>query len=125
MIDTTAIEKWVRGYVVAWGSDAPDDIVRLFTPDARYSPSPFEEPCVGAENIAAWWIDQGDSQIPWTFEHDVVGRDEDRYVVRGVTRYPEGLEERGKAEVYHNLWLVTLDPDGRAREFVEYWMLEE
>jgi hypothetical protein len=25
--------------------------------------------------------------------------------------------------VFHNLWLVTLTDDGRAREFVEYFML--
>jgi hypothetical protein len=30
----------------------------------------------------------------------------------------------GKAEVYHNIWLVTLAADGRVKEFVEYWMLE-
>ena len=45
--------------------------------------------------------------------------------MRAVTRYPEGTSDADGPEGFHNLWLVTLAGDGRASEFVEYFMLEE
>jgi ketosteroid isomerase-like protein len=125
MTDTTAIDRWLAGYLTAWDTDAPEDVAALFAEDARYYTAPFREPHEGREDIVRFWIANGDSQLPWTFECDVLARQGDLYVVRGVTRYPEGLQRPGQEDVYHNLWLVTLDGEGRATEFVEYWMLDD
>jgi hypothetical protein len=45
-------------------------------------------------------------------------------VVRAVITYPEGTGDGEGAEVFHSLWLVTLDGD-RASEFIEYFNLAE
>ncbi len=71
------------------------------------------------------WGAQGESRLPWTFEPQVIAREGDLCVVRAVTRYPEGTDGEPGAVAFHNLWLVTLAADGRAREFVEYFMLAE
>jgi len=42
-----------------------------------------------------------------------------------VTTYPQGTSDAEGPETFSNLWLVTLGGDGRAREFVEYFMLVE
>ncbi len=55
----------------------------------------------------------------------VLAQEGDLFVVRAVTTYPEGTRSADQPEVFHNLWLVTLAADGRAREFVEYFMLAE
>jgi len=124
MIDTSEIDRWLELYVTAWKTDAPDDVARPFADHARYYTEPFREAHVGRDDIVAWWIGQGDSKIPWTFEYEVIAREDNLHVVRGVTRYPEGVSsERSAPEAYHNIWLVTLEADGRAIEFVEYWML--
>lgn len=125
MNDLTAIERWLEGYLTAWDSDAPDDIARLFAPDAHYYSAPFRDPHVGTEEIVRWWIGQENSTIEWEFQSEIIARSGDLYVVRGVTCYPGGLETPGNAEVFYNLWLVTLDSDGRAREFIEYWMVDD
>ena len=126
MIDTAAIDRWLEGYLTAWDSDAPDDIAALFAPDARYYTAPFRTPHTGVDEIVRFWVDNGDSQVPWDFEYDVIAREGDLYVIRGATRYPEGGDAvRQKTEVYSNLWLVTLGADGRATEFVEYWMEDD
>ncbi len=123
MIDMARIEEWLGLYLVAWRTDDPDDIARLFTEDACYYTAPFREPYRGKDDIVAWWIGQEDSKIPWTFDHEVIAQEGDLYVIRGVTCYPDGVSaERSAPEVYHNLWLVTLTADGRASEYVEYWM---
>ena len=124
MIDTAKIDRWLEQYLIAWKTDAPDDVARLFADNARYYTEPFRQPHMGRDEIVAWWIANGDSTIPWTFDYEVIAREGDLYVLRGVTRYPEGVPaERTDPDVYHNLWLVTLAEDGRATEFVEYWML--
>jgi ketosteroid isomerase-like protein len=126
MIDEVRIDEWLELYQVAWRTDDPSHIARLFTDDARYYTEPFRDAHRGRDDIVAWWIGAGDSKVPWTFDYELIAQEGDLYVVRGVTRYPEGGSvERSAPEVYHNLWLVTLAPDGRASEFVEYWMEED
>jgi hypothetical protein len=128
-MDTARIHEWLARYRVAWESDSRDGIARLFTSDVRYFTAPYAEPLQGVEAATAYWLEQEESGIPWTFEYEVVARrglpDGELYVVRAVTRYPEGTRGAAGSEVFHNLWLVTLAGDGRASEFVEYFMLEE
>lgn len=123
MIDTTAIDLWLSAYLKAWSTDAPDDIEALFEPDARYRTAPFREPYVGYDAIVPWWVGQNDSAVQWSFEYEVVAREGQVYVVKGVTAYPEVPGSDEAAEVFDNIWLVTLTESGRAGEFVEYWML--
>ena len=125
MVDTDAVDRWLSAYLKAWRTDAREDIAALFEPDARYFTAPYREPYCGPEAIADWWIGNGDSAVPWTFEYRVLAGEGPLYVVRGVTTYAEGVENPGAADVYDNVWLVTLAASGRASEFVEYWMLRE
>jgi hypothetical protein len=50
----------------------------------------------------------------------VLAQEGDLFVVRAVITYPEGARDAEGPSTFHNLWLVTLDDDGRASEFVEY-----
>jgi uncharacterized protein (TIGR02246 family) len=119
MIDTTRIDEWLERYTSAWTTDDPEEVARLFTDDVRYYIAPDHEPILGREAVADWWVGLQESQLPWTFEYEVVAREGDLYVVRGLVEYPEGESGAESPETYYNLWLVTLD-DGRAKEFVEY-----
>ncbi len=123
MSDTTAIDRWLEAYRRAWQTDLRDDIERLFTDDVRYYTAPYAEPLEGREEVAAYWLGEEESAIAWTFEAQVLAREGGLNVVRAVTTYPGGTKGAGTAEVFHNLWLVTLASDGRASEFVEYYML--
>jgi ketosteroid isomerase-like protein len=125
MSDTERIEAWLADYSRAWKTDSREDVDRLFTDDVRYFTAPYREPLAGREAVAAYWLGERESGIPWTFEPEVVAQQGDLFVVRAVTRYPEGTSDAEGREVFHNLWLVTLAQDGRASEFVEYFMLAE
>lgn len=128
-LDTTRIDEWLARYRAAWKSDDRGEIARLFTNHVRYLTAPYAQPLQGIEAVTTYWLEQEESGIPWTFEYQVVARrglpDGDLYVVRAVTRYPEGTRGEAGLEVFHNLWLVTLAADCRASEFVEYFMLAE
>jgi uncharacterized protein (TIGR02246 family) len=119
-VDTDDVRRWVDGYVEVWHTNDPEGIGALFTDDARYSTAPFREPWAGREAIVAGWLDRKDQDGDWTFEYDVVAIDGDLAVVRGETKYPTW-----DPPAYSNLWLIRLDGDGRATEFVEYWMAHQ
>lgn len=119
------IDHWMAEYVRAWSSDREEEISALFTDQARYYTEPYKAPLVGRERIASWWVGQGEAHSRWSFDYEVIAAEGDLFVVRGRTVYPDNLTAAGRPEVYHNLWLVTLADDGRARDFVEYWMSEE
>ncbi|MDP2183022.1 MAG: nuclear transport factor 2 family protein [Actinomycetota bacterium] len=118
-------EAWMRGYLLAWSTDAPNDIAALFTEDAIYRPGPFEEPWEGRDSIVREWIAAGDSSIEWSFEYEVVANEGGTFVIAGITEYPVGVGPTHKsAATYANVWIVHLAKDGRASEFTEYWMAQ-
>jgi ketosteroid isomerase-like protein len=108
-------EAWVDRYVAAWRSNEPDDIRSLFSDDARYFTAPHREPWTGVDAIVEGWLDRKDEPGTWDFRSDVIGTDGSVAFVRGWTT------SRVEPDC-SNLWVITLGPDGRASEFVEWWM---
>ena len=122
-MDRSDVQRWLEGYLHAWETDDPDDIARLFTEDAIYSPFPWpreDRYWRGRDTIVDKWIDRGDSKLEWRFEHEILAVDGDTAVIGGWTIYPAQEGEPEKA--YSNVWLIRLAGDGRAREFVEWWV---
>ncbi|NEN05511.1 nuclear transport factor 2 family protein [Diaminobutyricibacter tongyongensis] len=110
-----AIATWIDGYRRAWESNDPDDIRALFTEDASYRTEPFADPWVGHLEIVEGWLDAQDEPGAADFEWRALGRDGSLVFVEGVTEYHAG-------PTYSNLWVIRLEPDGRASEFTEWWM---
>lgn len=121
MIDETRIRDWLAAYHHAWTTDDPAEVRRLFTAGVRYFTAPYRPPLEGADAVADYWLGERESEIPWSFEYQVLAQEGDLFVLRAVTTYPRGTRDAEAPEVFHNLWLVTLDGD-RASEFVEYFM---
>jgi hypothetical protein len=114
MTDLIAVTAWIDGYRRAWNSNDPDDIDSLFTTDAEYFTAPYRKPARGRQTIVDQWLMHKDEPGETTFEWRPVVISDETAVVEGTTRYPN--------QTYSNLWLITLDPDGRCRRFVEWWM---
>jgi len=125
MIDENPIREWLAAYRHAWSTDDPDEVGALFSEDVRYLTAPYRPPLEGLAAVTDYWLGEREAGIPWSFEYQVLAQEGDLFVVRGVTTYPEGTSDADGPETFHNLWLVTLDADGRASEFVEYFMLVE
>ena len=123
MSESQAIERWLDAYEASWSTGS--GITDLFTLDARYFSAPYRPALVGPAAIEAWWIEQGETDTRWVFERRVIATDGDLHVVQGTTTYLDSPGLAGQPQTYYNLWLVTLADDGRASEFVEYWMLPE
>ena len=116
MVNRDAVRAWIEGYVRAWNSNERDDIVRLFTEDARYFTEPHAQPWVGHDGIVEGWLGSKDEPGDTTFEFDVLAVEGALAVVKGETRY------KGSGKHYSNLWEITFADDGRATNYVEWWM---
>jgi uncharacterized protein (TIGR02246 family) len=111
------LDRWVTKYRKAWESNDPQDIAVLWTEDAAFYRRPDEEPVLGRDAIVQAWLELADGPGETTFEYEVLGFGDGVGFVRGWTTYltnPPGE--------FSNLWVIRLDRDGRAHEFVEWWM---
>ncbi|TDE57168.1 nuclear transport factor 2 family protein [Nonomuraea mesophila] len=109
--------SWIEGYVRAWNSNDPDDIAALFTENAVYYAEPYSSPWQGRDAIVSEWLARQDKPGEATFEWHPVCVTDEVSVVQGVTTYPD--------KTYSNLWVIRFVPDGRCREFTEWWMLHD
>lgn len=112
---TGAIDRWMDGYIAAWASNRPEDVLALFADDAEYRYFPWGDPVRGGAAIATSWLESADAPDDHTFSWHPIGRDGDRHFVQGRTRYADG-------RVYENLWIVDLGSGGRASAFTEWYM---
>jgi hypothetical protein len=121
-IDTDAVAAWLDRYVAAWQTYSPADIESLFTADAVYYPEPYSEPLRGAAAIADAWLESRDPDGSWRASYGAVSACGDTGVGSGTSSYlgPNGAVDR----IYHNVFVLTLDGDGRCSEYREWYMLQ-
>ena len=115
-MDRDGVMQWVDGYERAWRDGDLSGIERLFTEDATYRPSPYEESEVGHAAIKDFWLDDEDSTF--TAQASVVAVDGDTAVVRVEVAYGDPVTQE-----YRDLWVLHFAADGRVDDFEEwaYW----
>lgn len=114
MISRGDVEAWIAAYERAWRTAGVEMLRELFSDDATYRMSPYEEPVRGLEAIGELW--ERERQGPdETFEisHEILAVEGDTAVARIEVAYGSGAE-------YRDLWVVRFAPHGRCREFEEW-----
>ncbi|UFS58045.1 nuclear transport factor 2 family protein [Subtercola endophyticus] len=111
MLEKADVETWVAGYLTAWTTCAPADIAALFTVDAEQHERPYETDWIGCEAIIAGWQFRAKWQEGgWTFTWELLKIAGDTFVLSGTGVYTE-------LGTFDNLWVVTLDDDGKCTSF--------
>jgi hypothetical protein len=115
-VSRTQIREWVTDYERAWRTDGSGPLSGLFSEDATYSTSPFEEPHRGLAAIASMWErERLGPDESFAMNSEVVAVEADTAVVRVEVRYGPPKEK-----LYRDLWIVRLDADGRCIHFEEW-----
>jgi hypothetical protein len=127
--DRDHVERWLDDYVAAWKAYDPDLIGALFSEDVRYWFHPYDDPVLGREAVVEAWL--GESDHPGASSRDPEGTYEGDYeplavdgevaVATGTSTYTE-RPGGPVTEVYDNCFVIRFDPDGRCREFTEYFV---
>jgi ketosteroid isomerase-like protein len=114
MADRASFAAWIEAYERAWRTAGTDSLGELFTDDASYRMSPYEEPVHGLAAIGDLWErervgpDEG-----FEMSHEIVAVDGDTAVARIEVAYTSGAE-------YRDLWVVRFAANGRCRAFEEW-----
>ena len=113
---TDRFTTWIEGYERAWRTAGTEPLADLFTPDARYLPGPFEEPIDGLEAIASFWeAEREGPDEPFTFTYEIVVAGDATAVARCEVHYVQP-----RSQLYRDLWIITLEGDGRCSVFEEW-----
>ncbi len=119
MTDRAAVSRWLAGYEAAWRAPGTEDLAGLFTSDAVYLQSPYDQPVAGLDAIKRMWEDEreGPDEV-FTLATDVLAVDGPTAVVRAEVHYGDPLRQE-----YRDLWVIRLAEDGRCTWFEEwpYW----
>jgi ketosteroid isomerase-like protein len=109
-------EAWIAAYERAWRTAGTEPLRELFSEDASYRMSPYEEPVTGLAAIAELWEREreGPDEL-FEMSHEIVAVEGDTAVVRVEVEY-----EGPRRTEYRDLWIVRFDSDGRCREFEEW-----
>jgi ketosteroid isomerase-like protein len=117
--DRLTVSRWLAAYEAAWRTPGTESLGRLFTEDATYLQSPYEQPVIGLAAIRAMWESEreGPDEI-FTLATVILAVDGPTAVVRADVGYGQPLRQE-----YRDLWVVRLTEDGRCRWFEEwpYW----
>ena len=109
------MSAWVGAYERAWRTAGVEPLAALFTVDATYRMSPYEEPAMGLAEIGALWErERKGPDEEFTMAYEVIAVEGEAAVVRLEVHYggPEPLE-------YRDLWILRF-AGGRCREFEEW-----
>ena len=117
-----SLQEWLDKYVDAWRTYDPAQIGDLFSEDALYIYSPFDEqnPLRGREAIVADWLKEPDPVGSWEAHYVPIAVEGNVGVAQGRTRYfsPDGTIKRE----FDNIFVLQFNEPGRCTRFSEWFM---
>ena len=119
-MDEGAFKSWLDAYGRAWETKDPEAAAGLFTEDATYHETPFDEPMRGREEIVEYWSEVPRYQDHIRFSYEILAASE------GVAHWSASfmrLPDRNPVEL-DGILLAKLT-DGRCSEFREWWHRRE
>lgn len=119
VIDRAFVDQWLAGYEAAWRAPDTENLTTLFTSDAVYLQSPYEQPVTGLDAIKRMWEEEreGPDEV-FTLATDIVAVDGPTAVIRAEVVYGDPPRQE-----YRDLWVIRFSGNGRATWFEEwpYW----
>ena len=121
-MDRKNLQLWLDKYVEAWRTYDSAQIGELFSEDALYFYSPWDEdnPIRGRDAIVAEWNREPDAPGSWEAYYAPLVVEGNVAVAQGRTRYfgPDGSIDRQ----FNNIFVLHFDEAGRCERFTEWYM---
>jgi uncharacterized protein (TIGR02246 family) len=115
VVDRAHVAAWIAGYERAWRTAGTEMLATLFTEDATYSMSPYEDAVQGRTAIAELWDrERAGPDEPFTMTWEHVAGEGDTAVVRVEVHYADSGNE------FRDLWIIQFASDGRCASFEEW-----
>lgn len=116
--------RWLKGYGEAWESGNPQLAVELFTDDARYFETPFDEPMNGRQAIYRYWTEgAGQSQRDVQFSFRILGLDQNAGIAQWEAKFVR--IPSGRQVELNGVLLAEFGEGGKCTVFREWWHRRE
>jgi ketosteroid isomerase-like protein len=113
------LKDWLAAYGRAWETKDPEAAVALFTEDAIYRATPFEEPIVGHDAIRAYWAEVEPAQDDITFEAKILSVGGERAFVHWWASYT--IKRTRQQTKLDGMFLLYFGGEGLCRSLQEWW----
>jgi len=118
-MDRETLKHWLASYGSAWISRDPEAAASLYTDDATYQVTPFDEPLRGRAAIHEYWAGVAKTEEKIQFDYEIVAVTAELGIARwraSFVRVPPGLETK-----LDGIFLISLDSEGRCQSLREWW----
>jgi ketosteroid isomerase-like protein len=116
MTDRQAVSQWIAEYETAWRTPGTAILAQLFTDDAGYLRSPYEQPIVGLQAIGRMWeAEREGPDEAFSMSAQVLAVEGEVAVVRAEVSYGDPVSQE-----YRDIWVLRLRDDGRCSWFEEW-----
>jgi hypothetical protein len=112
------LDIWLQRFGRAWAARDPDLAVALFSEDGCYRETPFDEPRRGARAIGAYWSNLPGARDDIRFSYEILAVADPLGIVHWHGSYTR-IDGATRLEL-DGVLLVSLDDDGRCRDFREW-----
>lgn len=114
MADRTAVNDWIARYERAWRAPGTEALAALFDDAVIYVTSPWATPILGLASLRRFWdAARTGPDESFRMTSDIAAVEGSTAVVRVHVDYDDGQRWR-------DLWLLTLDDQGRCEHFEEW-----
>ena len=127
-MDRPTVQAWLDRYSRAWETYDPAEIGELFAAEATYRYHPWDEGSAvmhGRDSIVKSWVAPDgvasghDAEGTYEGRYEAFAVDGDRAVGVGRSTYWHDVTRATVRVIYHNVFLLEFDADGRCRSFTE------
>lgn len=118
-MDEQALHKWLAAYGRAWISRDPCAAASLYSEDATYQVTPFDEPIRGRDAIFEYWTGVAKTQERVDFEFETLAVTPECGIARWRASFvivPQGLETR-----LDGIFVIAFDSSGLCHSLREWW----
>ena len=113
-------EDWLDKYGQAWERGDAEGAIRLFTDNANYYETPFDNPMIGHEVIRKYWSEgAGQSQKDVQFSYQILAVGEDFGIARWQAKFVR--VPSGNQVSLDGVLVSSFDEQGKCKVFREWW----
>jgi hypothetical protein len=115
------LQTWLDNYQQAWENRDPQIVATLFTEEATYYITPFNEPLRGRAAIVEYWHGVSRTQENGGFNYRILALNE----TSGICHWVASFTRKRKHITLDGTMLISLNTDGNCFEFREWWHRSE
>jgi ketosteroid isomerase-like protein len=118
----SGLSNWLDAYGNAWETRDADAAARIFSADATYQVTPYEEPHRGQEGVHKYWAGVTENQRNVQFDYEAISVSGNTGIAHWSAMFdvaPDGpkLELNG-------IFVLEFDESGKVRQLREWWHLK-